>query len=164
MWTSTEDDKFDVESGSLKCFWSLKVFQVWWGLLSLARSSESDDLLRIWWSLQLLRGVLFFWSTVLISGWPNFRSSTIDYEFVLCFWWFNTCSILDGYIIWSCTLEHILVCPIVLQLIWKCFNQQIDSIDQSRIQVSSLRGFLVDRFKVQARSCEWKKHMGFWIM
>ncbi len=50
METTIEDNKSDVESGSLRCFWSLKVSQVWWGLICPTSTSESSDLYRIWWS------------------------------------------------------------------------------------------------------------------
>jgi hypothetical protein len=99
-------------SGASKVWKSSKsdeVFCVMLELLCLVIYTKFDDLFSFW------RGVFFFWSNVLTSGWPFFKSSTKVFELLLCFWCFNTCSKLDGYIIWSCTLEQILVCLIVLQ-------------------------------------------------
>ena len=122
--TTIEYDKSDVEFGSLKVFWSLKVFQVWWYLLSLMRFSEYDDLHIVRWcqsfaEVSFLIQDVDFWLTFLPIFYRGLLSLFCASDALI------HVNYLVEYIIWSCTLEQILVYPIVLQyfVIFKTFEE-----------------------------------------
>jgi len=117
FYTWPEDDKSDVEFGPLVISWSLKVFQVWWCLLSLLRSYEYDDLHIVWWCKSLAYERCHFLLIQDIDFWLIFFE--IFYHSLLSF--FGAYDALihvqynDGCIIWYCTLKQISVYLIVLQ-------------------------------------------------
>ena len=113
MWTAIEDDISDVDSGSLKFFWNLKVVQICWGVLCLASASESDDLHRVWYDQSSASKRRHFLLIHYVEFWLTFYHCLLSFscasDALIYIQYF------DGYIIWSCTLEQKLVYSIIIQ-------------------------------------------------
>jgi hypothetical protein len=75
-------------------------------------SSQSDDLQILISSLWVQ---LFFWSKMLTSDWPFFRSSTKSFNFSCASVALIYVQTLINFNLWSYTLKHILAYLIVLQ-------------------------------------------------